>query len=314
MPVSPTVSVVIPFFGDPADTLALIEQLRGQDEADLEIIVSDDVSPTPFPDVEGVQVVRRTQNGGFGAAVNSGVEAATGELLLVLNSDLEISSRFVADLVREAAPFQPCVAGPVLLEGEDRIPAPSARFFPKVRHYAVEWCSPFARFHDTGVWRRCHGHDLAAVPGRVIETEWVVGAVMLIPTASYRAVGGMDENFFMNCEEVDLQYRLRERGVKALFVGTVSCLHEGGGSSADDRRGQWALDARFYLMDKEHGRRGRLQMTAALYAASGVNLLANVARSIYNNDVDVRRITRRELAMIRGHAGPKAPVPARLPR
>ncbi|WP_303966456.1 glycosyltransferase family 2 protein, partial [Rothia mucilaginosa] len=82
MTFAPRVSAVIPFYGEPEPVLAIIDTLRAQqgiDPADIEIVVSDDVSPTPFPEVEGVTVVRRPVNGGFGKAVNSGVAAATGE-------------------------------------------------------------------------------------------------------------------------------------------------------------------------------------------------------------------------------------------
>ena len=56
------VSAVIPHYGDPAPTLTLIEALRAQQGIapdELEIIVSDDQSPVPFPDTTGVRVVRR---------------------------------------------------------------------------------------------------------------------------------------------------------------------------------------------------------------------------------------------------------------
>ena len=61
------VSAVIPHYGDPAPTLTLIEALRAQQGIapdELEIIVSDDQSPVPFPDTTGVRVVRRETNGG----------------------------------------------------------------------------------------------------------------------------------------------------------------------------------------------------------------------------------------------------------
>ena len=51
---SPRGSAVIPFYGEPEPVLAIIDILRAQqgiDPADIEIIVSDDVSPTPVPEV-----------------------------------------------------------------------------------------------------------------------------------------------------------------------------------------------------------------------------------------------------------------------
>ena len=53
---TPRVSAVIPVYGEPEPVLAIIDTLRAQqgiDPADIEIVVSDDVSPIPFPEVEG---------------------------------------------------------------------------------------------------------------------------------------------------------------------------------------------------------------------------------------------------------------------
>ncbi len=66
-----SVSVVVPHHGDAAPTLALLDQLDAQTHP-VQVIVADDASPDPFPDRPGVEVVRRTVNGGFGANVNSG--------------------------------------------------------------------------------------------------------------------------------------------------------------------------------------------------------------------------------------------------
>ena len=62
------------------------------------------MSPEPFPDTDGVEVVRRASNGGFGAAVNTGAAAATGDWLLIANSDLRISPPVLERLLDAARP------------------------------------------------------------------------------------------------------------------------------------------------------------------------------------------------------------------
>ncbi len=114
----PRVSAVIPFYGEPEPVLAIIDTLRAQqgiDPADIEIVVSDDVSPTPFPEVEGVTVVRRPVNGGFGKAVNSGVAAATGEWVFILNSDLELDNTFVSRMLAAVERHGEVLASPQII-------------------------------------------------------------------------------------------------------------------------------------------------------------------------------------------------------
>lgn len=290
-----TVSVVIPHHGDPGPTLALVASLLESSAPPTQVIVADDASPVPFPETEGVEVVRRADNGGFGAAVNSGAAVATGELLLILNSDLMVAPTFVADLVAAAAPWQPAVVGPALLDlaGD---PTNSARHFPTVMHQSTEWLTPLARFRDRPALREAVGHDTRAVPGAVLSVDWLVGAALLLPRDVFVDVGGFDEGYFMNSEEVDLQRRLRARGIPSVFVGTVSVTHEGGGSSDPALRRRWLVDSRFRYAARWGGER---RLRAALTGATAINLAANATRRLIgNNDVQPWRTATHEWSLI----------------
>jgi len=288
------VSVIIPHYGDPKHATALLGQLRAQRGApQLELIVVDDHSPETFPDAEGITVVRRAVNGGFGSAVNSAAAAARHPYLLVLNSDLDIDEGFVGDLCRAAGPWQPAVCAPMLVSF-DGATQWAGRRFPRTRHYFIEWLTPLAR------WRpRLHeavGHDTRCVAGATVTVDWLVGAALLIPSASFREVGGFDEGFFMNVEEVDLQRRLGERGVPAVFLGDVRVRHEGGGSSDSARRLRWLVQSRLRYARK-WGERPAL-LSLALRAASVINLVSNTVRRMLGRDTAPVATLRRELAAI----------------
>jgi N-acetylglucosaminyl-diphospho-decaprenol L-rhamnosyltransferase len=118
---------------------------------------------------------------------------------------------------------------------------------------------------------------------------------MLLPTADFRAVGGFDERFFMNAEEVDLQRRLRDRGLASVVLAEPVVVHEGGGSSDPERRRRWLVASRLAYADKWGGRR-RLQ--AALTGATMVNLAWNTGRRLAGRDVQPIRTARHELDLI----------------
>ena len=323
-PASDLLTVVVPHYGDPAPTLALLRRLREQrDVPGLRVVVSDDASPVPFelpPDAalgpgpvpragsrggggavaRPVELVRRERNGGFGANVNTALERVGTPYALVLNSDLAVGERFVAELLEAAAPWQPCVVAPRLLSesGADQY---AGRHFPTVAHQAVEWLSPLARWRGTRVLHEAVGHDTRAVAGATTSVDWVVGAAMLLPVAEVRAVGGFDEGYFMNAEEVDLQRRLRVRGIPSLVVGSVTATHEGGGSSDARRRRAWLVDARARYARRWGHPRG---LAAALTAATGVNLAVNAVRAAAGRDVRPLRVAREELALV--HPGLRA--------
>jgi N-acetylglucosaminyl-diphospho-decaprenol L-rhamnosyltransferase len=293
-PTPADLSVIVPHHGDPALADALVTALRRQ-APDAEVVVVDDASPRAYPDRDDVRVVRRSRNGGFGAAVNSGAAVAGRPLLLVLNSDLTVGDTFVPDLLGAAAPWLPAVCAPAVV-GADGVPAWSGRHFPTVRHQVVEWLTPLARFRP--LLHEQVGHDTRCVPGRVEVTDWLLGAALLVPADAFAAVGGFDEGYFMNAEEVDLQRRLRERGLPAVHLGTVVVEHEGGGSSDPERRLRWLLSARRAYARKWHGRRGVTALQAGLTAATGVNLVANGARRLAGREVRPLERAGRELDLI----------------
>lgn len=289
------VTAVIPHYGNPGPTLELVAALKRQEgQGFVSIVVSDDASPTPFDNVEGVEVIRRARNGGFGSAVNSGMQRVKTDLVLVLNSDLEIGTTFVVDLLTAAEPWQPAVVSPQIL-GRNGKPQGVGRHFTTTSHQVVEWLTPLARFRHLPALREAVGHDTRCSDGKIVPVDWVIGAAMLIPVPEFRAAGGFDEQFFMNAEEVDLQRRLRELGIPSVFAGTVTSIHEGGGSSDPARRRQWLIDARLTFARKWGGER---PLRAALTAASIANYAFNIARQAAGRDVNAVSTLRSELGFL----------------
>ncbi|HET6967493.1 MAG TPA: glycosyltransferase family 2 protein [Ornithinibacter sp.] len=297
MTTSGGVTVVVPHYGSAAPTLETLRGLRSQSTArPLQVVVVDDCSPPRFPDASGVEVVRRPVNGGFGAAVNTGVGRARHDLLLILNSDVDMGPTFLEDLVSAAEPWMPAVVGPLVVDA-DGTPAWSGRHFPTASHQVVEWLTPLARYRHHRLLHEAVGHDTRAVPGAVLPVDWVVGAAMLLPTEVFRNAGGFDEGYFMNAEEVDLQRRLRESGIPAVFLGTVSVTHVGGGSSDPGSRRRWLVDSRLRYA-RRWGGHGRLR--AGLTAATAVNAAVNVGRRIAGRPVHPIATAREELHLIHG--------------
>jgi GT2 family glycosyltransferase len=291
------VSVVVPHYGEPGPTVALVDALLAQHTRhQVQLIVSDDASPVAMPHIDGAQVVRRRQNGGFGSAVNTGLSVADHDLVLVLNSDIEVDENFIEDLLEAARPWLPAVVSPRVV-GHDGVPVWTGRHFPRARHQFVEWLTPLARFRERRLLHEFVGHDTTGREDTTTPADWVVGAAMLMPTAEFRAVGGFDERFFMNCEEVDLQRRLRDRGLPSVVLAAPSVIHEGGGSSDPARRRFWLVRSRIAYADK-WGFRRRLQVALAL--ATGLNLCWNTGRRLVGRPVRPWATARQEFALITG--------------
>ncbi|MDY3677854.1 MAG: glycosyltransferase family 2 protein [Actinomyces urogenitalis] len=294
-----SVSVIIPFHGDPAPTVRLVRALQAGHPAHLsEVIISDDCSPTPFPQTDGVMVVRRPENGGFARAVNSGASRATGDLLLVLNSDLALAPGFIDRLIARSAAWMPAVVTVPLKDPAGRT-GHAGRHFPRTLHYVSEWLLPLARLHHLRPVQEAIGHDTLADGSHDETADWVVGALMLVPRTAFLAVGGMDERFYMNSEEVDLQRRLREIGVPSVVLGGEHAEHEGGGSSEPGHRAGWMLDGRRRYERKWRGRRGLLALESGMLSASCVNLVWNTFRAALGRQTSPVETARTQYSLVR---------------
>jgi glycosyltransferase involved in cell wall biosynthesis len=101
-------SVVIPAYNEERFIGALLGKIKELDLSPLgfamELIVVDDCSRDATADIvagiPGVRLIRMERNGGKGRAVRAGIAAATGELLIIQDADLEYDPRDYVPMLR----------------------------------------------------------------------------------------------------------------------------------------------------------------------------------------------------------------------
>ncbi len=272
------VSIVVPHYGDPAPTRDLAQSvLADPPPGGMQLIVSDDCSPSPYPAGTGVQLTRSARNRGFGGAVNAGASLATAPWLLVLNSDLRLPAGFLTELLREASAFQPAVCGVRQVDPATgrHVPAARGRWAPLslilIRSVLL------SRFNRQKWFRRAAG--LAEVDDEVTgPVDWLVGSLLLMPRVAFEAAGGFDEDYFMYGEEVDLQRRLKAEGIPSILLANFAVQHEGGASSgAIDVQAQ-QLRSQLLFIRKWYGQVGLGCVTAGLIAVAVADALVEALR------------------------------------
>ena len=187
-------------------------------------------------------------NDGFGAGVNQGVRRALElgcDVLVVINPDAQITRQALAVLV-------------------DRVRAAEERTL----------VAPTIRRPDGTVW--FGGSDLYVADGRIRSRArrldgrqvrpWVSGALFALTTATWEAVGGFDEDYFMYWEDVDFSWRLLDAGGRLEVLDDVSAVHAEGGTQGTGQSSSGQAKSALYY---QYNIRNRLIFAAKNLDAAG---------------------------------------------
>jgi GT2 family glycosyltransferase len=225
----PDLSVVIPTFNTASMTLRCCRAVLASMPAGTEVIVADDGSRDGTAELlgreaPGVTVVRLASNRGFAPAANRGAGAATGRIILLLNSDAIVEEGALQAIVAafDAAPTLG-VAGARLMN-EDGTPQWSGGGTPTLPWMigVVSGAGRFARFFR----RRRHRQEC------LCGVDWVSGAAMAIRREVWDATGPLDERFRFYCQDIELCVRARKAGWRVAVVENARVVHAIGGTVA----------------------------------------------------------------------------------
>lgn len=165
------------------------------------------------------------RNLGFGAACNRAAGEAREDLLLFLNPDVLMPEGLSGALMRRAEAIPRLGAlGVALADRQGRVDPASARRDPTPSRALATLLRLDRIGLAEGVAVRGLGPGLTSV-------DAISGALMLIPRAAFRAVGGFDEGYFLHAEDLDLCRRLRQSGHEVAVDLGLRATHLKGTSS-----------------------------------------------------------------------------------
>ncbi|MBC7167447.1 glycoside hydrolase family 99-like domain-containing protein [Phenylobacterium sp.] len=214
-PQAPRVSIIIPAYNNLRFTLECLSALAAAGGlAEAETLVIDDASSDATPEVlsrvAGLRIVRNDENLGFIRTCNRAIDEARGEVLVFLNNDVQVRAGWLAPLVAALADPQVGAAAPKMLFPDGRLQEAGARIN---RDGTSEMIGLF-QDPDQPRWnvRR--------------EVDYASGACLAVRRKDFADLGGFDTHFTpAYCEDADLCFRLREKGLKIVYEPASVIVH-----------------------------------------------------------------------------------------
>lgn len=186
------------------ELVAVLHLGQGQDDALRSIAARHQATPVEYREAFH-----------FGRMCNLAASRARGELLLFLNDDVtpleHVGSLWLDAMVGQAQRPDVGAAGALL-------------YFPdgRIQHAGVLAGTPNGAGHPG---RLSHGSPLWPWLTMTRDVSAVTGACLLMRTAVFRQLGGFDEVFPVNYNDVDLCLRVVEEGYRIIFESRARMEH-----------------------------------------------------------------------------------------
>lgn len=170
-----------------------------------------------------VKTLTATKNTGYAGGYNQALQQIQAEYYVLLNSDVEVTENWVAPVIS-------------YMKSDPQIAACQ----PKIKAYDLpthfEYAGAAGGYMDFLGYPFCRGRmfdsreeDLGQYDDNA-DVFWASGACFFVKSSIFHEAGGFDARFFAHMEEIDLCWRLLNKGYRITYCGASTVYHVGGGT------------------------------------------------------------------------------------
>ena len=231
LPISdkPLVSVIVPIYGQINYTLRCLYSIaKHASQVPFEVIVVDDCSPDQSSDVlsemNGIRLIRNSENLGVVRSCNAGAALGKGDYLLFLNNNTEVMPHWMDELVRTFVEFPGAgLVGSKLVYPDGHIQEAGGAIWQDGRAWN------FGRYQDLEL----------PICNYARNVDYCSGASIMVPKALFCDLGGFGEYYVpAYCEDSDLALKIRSKGYRVIYQPLSQVIHyEGIACETDVTRG-----------------------------------------------------------------------------
>ena len=222
---------------------SVIHSVNGMD---AEVIVADNASTdnsleflkTNHPKVRTIVL---DKNYGFAEGYNRALAQIDAEYFVLLNSDVDVDAEWLKPLE-------------FFMDNNPDVAACQPKILSQKNDKYFEYAGAAGGFIDKYGYPFCRGrlfNDVEPDVGQYDEQKdifWSSGACLFIRKKDYEDVGGLDGDFFAHMEEIDLCWRLKNRGRRIVCIPSSVVYHVGGGTLAQGNPRKTFLNFRNNLL------------------------------------------------------------------
>lgn len=215
------ISAIIINYNTPEITARAIDSLLSGGGSAVEMILIENGSaervPAEIISRHQIRLIDNPVNLGFAKAVNQGLLAASGDYIMLLNSDVEISFAAVREMINylQANP-QVAIIGPRLNFPDGRWQASAGRFPGFVSEFL--FLTKLDRIFSGG-------RLIRKQYGRPTVVDWLSGGCMIFGRGLTKEIGLLDESYYFGIEDVDFCWQAKKIGRQVIYYPEALAVH-----------------------------------------------------------------------------------------
>ena len=173
-----------------------------------------------FPNVK---VLKNFSNEGYAKGYNDALETLKEEFFVLINSDIEVTDNWIKPIIN-------------LMEANSDIAACQPKILSFHDRNKFEYAGACGGFIDTLGYPFCRGRIFSDLEddnnqyNDITEVFWASGACLFVRAKYFKEVNGFDNDFFAHQEEIDLCWRLKNKGYKIMVNPNSAVFHVGAGT------------------------------------------------------------------------------------
>ncbi len=170
---------------------------------------------------ETVKVILNTTNSGYAKGYNDALKQINAEYFVLINSDIEVTKDWLSPIIK-------------LMDSDRNIAACQPKLLDYNNRRRFEYAGASGGFIDNLGYPFCRGRVFDYIEedkgqyNDAIEVFWASGACLFVRSLYFNEIDGLDEDFFAHQEEIDMCWRLKNKGYKVMVEPTSVVYHVGG--------------------------------------------------------------------------------------